>query len=466
MEKTEKLRLAEAIGAACRGQLREAAYSQLLVDLTAGPFNDWEAAIRAHSTEKRPWVLCRDLSTVYEHRGHFSEAMDAAIAALGYNALQPRLWEAVARWAMLLSRWQEAALVIEMALHQFPEVEALNALWRVIEAEKLRKRGAYAAALGQLEQAERLYKGLGLIQSLHIAAKSQAMGIQPERLKASRQGARGLTAVQMGHNGRYGHSVQEYLILNILAEHLGMPILLPEWFGDYLYENEAVPRNNGESRNLSMAVLSQWKAGQRRALGEGIWNLGEDLRKRCAREPMMLAAIRRKRWELSQKLRLRAQWQSGVERAIGKILDGGKTLISVHIRRGDMAVLHPDALQAAGTYSEWLERHWQQVKKPLLYIATDGGAEELAAFAKYGPYHAGHLEDQGCPQIRMLAEFELLRRSAYLAVSRSRYSTLALLLNTRLIAAGIHRGGQIESVPAEQLERTETYTAYAETLLF
>lgn len=108
-----------------------------------------------------------------------------------------------------------------------------------------------------------------------------------------------------------------------------------------------------------------------------------------------------------------------------------RTLVAVHIRRGDYRIL-----QLKGTphfrivpedwYLDWLRNIWPTLHEPLLFVATDDPLvlrkfrEFETAPAEFGVEMAklpGHVRD-----------FEILRRADYLAICNSSYSRMAAIL--------------------------------------
>ncbi|MBS0321897.1 MAG: DUF563 domain-containing protein [Proteobacteria bacterium] len=111
-----------------------------------------------------------------------------------------------------------------------------------------------------------------------------------------------------------------------------------------------------------------------------------------------------------------------------RVTEGGRrTLVAVHVRRGDYRD-HPLGssyfrLVPEAWYVQWLHSTWSTLERPLLYVATDEPDSVLPAFAAFerAPPPATALPAH-------VADFEIMRRADRLAVCNSSFSHMAALL--------------------------------------
>ncbi|MCE7878661.1 MAG: hypothetical protein DYH14_15355, partial [Betaproteobacteria bacterium PRO3] len=114
--------------------------------------------------------------------------------------------------------------------------------------------------------------------------------------------------------------------------------------------------------------------------------------------------------------------------------DGRRTLVAVHVRRGDYRRLQhqlpyfwlvPDAW-----YVEWLRSIWPTLRDPLLFVATDEPDAVGPAFREFESVSA----DFDAPAEALpdhVRDFEVLRRADHLALSNSSYPRMAAMLCRR-----------------------------------
>lgn len=120
--------------------------------------------------------------------------------------------------------------------------------------------------------------------------------------------------------------------------------------------------------------------------------------------------------------RLRPQ----VDTAMRAIRAKGKTLVALHLRRGDFGYgrfwIAPETW-----YLDWLQSLWPQLDQPVLYIASDDETI-FNRFAAYAPLTAADL-GPAIPGGEFYLDFHVLSQAAHLAISNSSFSFVAGLLN-------------------------------------
>jgi hypothetical protein len=112
----------------------------------------------------------------------------------------------------------------------------------------------------------------------------------------------------------------------------------------------------------------------------------------------------------------------------------GKTVIGIHIRRGDYAYVSHRYLYIAPSkwYHEWLRGFWDTLEKPVLFIASDEPENVLADFADYNPVTYIDLDPTLTPEnfcAGFYVDFYMLSRCDAVAISNSTFSHAACMLN-------------------------------------
>lgn len=105
----------------------------------------------------------------------------------------------------------------------------------------------------------------------------------------------------------------------------------------------------------------------------------------------------------------------------------GRTLVGVHVRRGDFGYEH-NYLTPADWYLRWLEAHREALPDPVVYVATDDPRGVLPAFAAWRPVSAADL-GPGVPGVGFATDYFVLSRCDVLLGSNSTFSFTAAMLN-------------------------------------
>lgn len=91
--------------------------------------------------------------------------------------------------------------------------------------------------------------------------------------------------------------------------------------------------------------------------------------------------------------------QERLQPAVDSLRGLGKTIVGLHMRRGDTGRLI-FYLTPNRWYLEWLEKHWDDYDDPVLLIASET-PEDRRAFAKYKPVMSSDLVQLGCDPYRV-----------------------------------------------------------------
>jgi hypothetical protein len=185
-----------------------------------------------------------------------------------------------------------------------------------------------------------------------------------------------------------------------------------------------------------------------------------------AADPEIMAHLRRFRKEANSLTRYRPFWRTQIEPILERVFRSDRQVIAVHVRRTDMEALAPEYAYPVEVYAAWVKSLYASLPNPALYVATDGGEAVKAAFARFNPIELDLDPETSSSVTAQLVDFEILKRVPYLAVARSRFSTLAMLLNEHLIWVGVPSTEGMSTIQADDLERATTYAEHRECLLF
>jgi glycosyltransferase involved in cell wall biosynthesis len=113
------------------------------------------------------------------------------------------------------------------------------------------------------------------------------------------------------------------------------------------------------------------------------------------------------------------------------VTDGGRrTLVAVHVRRGDYRNLQTAPyfrIAPHDWYLDWLRAIWPTLREPLLFVATDDPDAVLPLFWEFDMVSATFdATVQALPDY--VRDFEILRRADYLAMCNSSFSRMAAIL--------------------------------------
>jgi FkbM family methyltransferase len=334
------------------------------------------------------------------------------------NASDPA---AAAAAAYASGRYPEAAHQVREALRLAPGDAHLH----LLHGEILLRLGSIAEALAAFNEASRLFPGLGLpftrMATLRRRARHEAR--PPRAADAARARIQFST---LGSKGRFGNQLLQYGFARLYADRFGLELEVPDWIGRDLYGFDDPPPT------ARLPPLDEGDADFGAALrGESSQPLaGHDLSGYFCWDMA--------RWgHVAQAFRnlyaLREPLASGLQRALDGALGEARTLVALHLRRGDFG---QGRFWAAPVrwYLEWLEALWPTLERPCLYIATDEPGL-LAGFARFRPIDASLYAGCDLEGIEFIADHHALANAQWLAISNSSFSFTAAMLAPQLKGA-------------------------------
>jgi hypothetical protein len=225
----------------------------------------------------------------------------------------------------------------------------------------------------------------------------------------------------LGTRGRFAHNVLEYVMLRLYAEHYGLVLETPDWVGG-LYFDVNDPKPSG--------ALPPWLFA-RHALNDLVDGKGEPRADRDILSPLFLFDYpKRFRDRVQHWLKPRREWLPRIEPAVKALRDGGRTVVALHIRRGDF-VQYGYPVTRTDRYVEWLRDLWPELERPVLYLASDDLDAVRGDFAEFAPVTLADVAPPW-PDLEYLQDFHVLSEADVVGVSAaSGFSQLAARLNQR-----------------------------------
>jgi hypothetical protein len=241
-------------------------------------------------------------------------------------------------------------------------------------------------------------------------------------------GSRGqVTMSSLGTNGQFANQLFQYAYVKLYALRHGLNAAIPAWQGNQYFglddpspADVALPELRFGPFTDNDRVL--WDSDDP-PINIDLWGYFQELPKCWQRHRPLL----RRMFTLST-LHERAidAWRYDAT------LGGQRTLVAVHVRRGDyrdrqQLDLPWFRLVPEDWYLVWLRAIWPMLRDPLLYVATDEPDAILPIFQEFAPISATF-----GPTARALPDnirdFEILRRADYLAICNSSFSRMAAIL--------------------------------------
>jgi len=296
----------------------------------------------------------------------------------------------------------------------------------IAAGDSLRARGRIGEALSAYEQARALVPGHALPFTRDACLRlEELLGPAPSPVVTAPSSAR-VQMSNLGANGRYGNQLLQYAFLILYARRHGLMAEVPDWIGRHVFgfadplPSRTRPVISENDLDLFGALRGEVEPAPRDCDLSGyfcadtrLWGpVATDFRRLFA-EPV-------------------AQIRHRLESALAHLHARGRTLVAVHLRRGDFGYGR-FWIAPAGWYLDWLRRLWRDLPDPVLYVATDD-PQAAEPFREFQPLLSRDL-DAGPDPLPLLLDHFLLARASHLAISNSSFSFTAAMLNDNLKVA-------------------------------
>ena len=228
----------------------------------------------------------------------------------------------------------------------------------------------------------------------------------------------------LGVNGRFGNQIFQYAFLRLFAQEHGMEAQNPHWVGASLFghqdrwSTDALPLWQEKNGVLPAEMTEQ----QLQPSSHELWGYFQ----------LHTSYYRARQAEFRKLFRPADAIRTPLDQAIARLRGEGKTLIGIHLRRGDYT--GGDFWPApAEWYVRWLLQIWPTVKNPVLYVASDEPGKVINDFAQFIPKTAADLGIT-LNGAEFYADFYMLTQCDVLAISNSTFSYAAAMLNEKAVA--------------------------------
>ncbi|WP_293336591.1 FkbM family methyltransferase [Microcoleus sp. CAWBG58] len=231
----------------------------------------------------------------------------------------------------------------------------------------------------------------------------------------------------MENMGRLGNQIFLYAFLRMYAREHNLRVETPAWIGQYLFGHNDAP--------ISQPLTVVGEQPQPYKLSESaILNAPEPLKNVDFNGYFQFHT----QYHAPHKEYFQSLFKPvpEVEVKVIKALDSlrfkGKTVVGLHLRRGDYRSVHTVVpyltVAPTGWYKEWLDGLWETLDEPVLFIASDEIETVIGDFAEYHPIT---IKDLGVemPEAAFYPDFYILSQCDVLAISNSTFSFAAAMLN-------------------------------------
>ncbi|WP_198285080.1 FkbM family methyltransferase [Solidesulfovibrio carbinoliphilus] len=367
------------------------------------------------------------------------------VPAVSLDALLDRLGLDPAAFNLINIDIQGAELVaLRGAAATLPRIEAINA--------EINYRELYQGCVLS-HQLDAFLAGFGFVREAAVCPYDPSWG---DALYVRRSI---LSMADLGQNGRFANQLFQYAFLRRHAARHRLTAQVPAWVGNFLFgaADPPPPRALPLVRQTSPVPATDAVAGA----DPPVRNV--DLSGYFQFHSSFYAADKAFFRSLFAPV---PEIKAPLDAALDRLLAGRRTLVALHLRRGDYGYGHFFVAPSAW-YRDWLAAVWPHLPDPLLYIASDEPEKVLPDFADYASASRADLGDLGtidavCP---CYPDFHVLTRADGLAISNSSFSFAAAMQNDRATVFMRPRLGLGKLIPfdpfdAEVLFRDETVESH------
>ncbi|MBO9542447.1 FkbM family methyltransferase [bacterium] len=230
-----------------------------------------------------------------------------------------------------------------------------------------------------------------------------------------------ITMSTLGTNGRFANQLFQYAFLKTYAKDHDLAVQTPPWAGQLLFGHadpqltRSLPQVKERSNRLAEALIPNASAPLKNV---DVWGYFQYHTRYYAKHQAYIRSLFQPLPELAQRM----------QPAIDRLRALGKTVVGLHLRRGDYGYQH-FFVAPNQWYLDWLAGFWETLEDPVLFIASDEPEKVLADFAAYRPVTIRDLGvDLG--EANFYLDFHLLSQCDWTAISNSSFSFFAAMLNT------------------------------------
>jgi FkbM family methyltransferase len=229
-----------------------------------------------------------------------------------------------------------------------------------------------------------------------------------------------VTMSTLGKNGRFANQIFQYAFLKIYAKEHNLRVETPQWIGQYLFGHKDPPIGQQlfvfaePSSKIAEARIPNAKKILKSV---DFWGYFQYHTKYYAPHQEVFQSLFKPVPEVEAKM----------SKALGSLRSRGKTLVGLHLRRGDYGY-GCFFIAPSEWYKAWLKSLWETLDQPILFIASDEPEQVLSDFVEYNPITTKDL-GVDLPQTEFYSDFYLLSKCDIVAISNSSFSFAACMLN-------------------------------------
>ncbi len=227
--------------------------------------------------------------------------------------------------------------------------------------------------------------------------------------------------------GLFANQLFRYACVKMYALRHGLTPAFPEWQGNQLYGLEDKPCAGLTFPSLSYGAFAK---NERELWDKDDPPIDIDLVGYFQEIP---ECWRRQRPLLRRLFALVPEYLHAIEAWHREVTDGGRrTLVAVHVRRGDYRNLQNKnapwfRIVPEDWYLDWLRAVWPTLREPLLFVGTDEPDAIRPVFQEFEMV-AATFDSMPKALPEYVRDFEILRRADYLAICNSSFSHMAAVL--------------------------------------
>lgn len=225
----------------------------------------------------------------------------------------------------------------------------------------------------------------------------------------------------LGRNGRFGNQLFQYAFLSTYANAHGLKIETSPWVGQRLFGlTDPPPRPRRVEFQQSPESMKDGRPQLPNTLADtNVWGYFQ----------YHTSYYRPYRTFLRNLFDPVEPYATSVRRTVDILRRRGRTVVGLHVRRGDYGYKHFFKTPLAW-YRSWLEDIWHRLERPVLFVASDDLTQVLPHFADYDPAALTNLGERD-PELDFYGDFYVLSQCDALAISNSSYSLFASMMNKR-----------------------------------
>ncbi|GAB1539313.1 hypothetical protein NUACC21_19790 [Scytonema sp. NUACC21] len=263
-----------------------------------------------------------------------------------------------------------------------------------------------------------------------------------------------LTMSCIGMFGRFGNQLFQYAFLRICAEKSGARVECPPWIGQTLFGHKDAPiskclppaiehLDNRESFFDAfpefIRVVEKQANARSYCVGAEVLNVGlvnVDLWGFFQIHTRLLKPHKEYFRSLFQPV---SELKTVLEDGLNLLRSKGKTIVGIHIRRGDF-IAFPLAgftfMVPSKWWLDWLEGIWNKLEAPVLFLCSDDIDSVVHDFSKFSPVTSKDLnvklpESMKDLNLEFYIDFFMLSNCDVVGISNSTFSFTACMLNER-----------------------------------